>query len=94
MQFHRGRKPIGQFGIGKLAAYVLAWRLTHISKTEDQYAYVSMDFRTVQGRQWEAQSPLALDLRKISEDEARQLVDEVRERDPAAWEMLFWRYRC
>ena len=89
VQFHRGRKPIGQFGIGKLAAYVLAWRLTHISKTEDQYAYVSMDFRTVQGRQWEAQSPLTLDLRKISEDEARQLVDEVRERDPAAWEMLF-----
>jgi len=28
------RPPIGQFGIGKLAAYVLAWRLTHISKVD------------------------------------------------------------
>ena len=26
-----GRAPIGQFGIGKLAAYVLAWKLTHLS---------------------------------------------------------------
>ncbi len=86
---HRGRKPIGQFGIGKLAAYVLAWRLTHISKTAGQYAYVSMDFRTVQNREWDAQSPLTLDLRRISEYQAQQLVSEVRERDSDAWEMLF-----
>ena len=86
---HRGRKPIGQFGIGKLAAYVLAWRLTHISKIGEQYAYVSMNFRTVQGRQWEAQRPLTLDLLRISEDEARQLVGEIRERDTVAWKMLF-----
>ena len=33
----KGRLPIGQFGIGKLAAYVLAWRLTHVSKVNGSY---------------------------------------------------------
>ena len=32
-----GRAPIGQFGIGKLAAYVLAWKLTHLSRVNDKF---------------------------------------------------------
>src|ERR1700693_121591 len=43
----RGRQQIGQFGIGKLATYVLANRLTHISKKAGKYYSTSMDFSTV-----------------------------------------------
>jgi len=45
----KGRLPIGQFGIGKLAAYVLAWRLTHVSKVDATYLYTSMNFRDLIG---------------------------------------------
>jgi hypothetical protein len=87
---YRGRPPVGQFGIGKLASYVLAWRLTHISKVKgNAFRYVSMNFRDVTGRQWEPQQPLSLDLRKVNEAEARFLLAEVEERDPVAWKMMF-----
>ena len=33
LEEEHGRRQIGQFGIGKLAAFVLAWHLTHISKS-------------------------------------------------------------
>jgi len=33
----RGRQQIGQFGIGKLATYLLAERLTHVSKRNGRY---------------------------------------------------------
>lgn len=87
---YRSRAPVGQFGIGKLASYVLAWRLTHISKVKgNAFRYVSMNFRDVKGRQWEPQQPLSLDLRKVNEDEAKILLAEIKERDPAAWDMMF-----
>lgn len=40
----RGRRPIGKFGIGKLASYVLGDRLTHISKIDSRYFSTSMDY--------------------------------------------------
>ncbi len=86
---HRNRKPIGQFGIGKLAAYVLAWRLTHISKISGKFYYVSMNFHDVTGRQWEPQKPLDLDLHEVVENDARSLLSEIEGRDSAAWNMMF-----
>jgi len=89
-RIYRGRAPVGQFGIGKLASYVLAWRLTHITKvTGNALRYVSMNFRDVRGRQWEPQQPLSLDLREVDESEAKNLLAEIQERDPTAWEMMF-----
>lgn len=86
----RDRSPIGQFGIGKLAAYVLAWRLTHVTKVSNQYLYVSMDFSKVQGRQWAPElEPLKLDVKQLSESDAMKLVSEVQDRDPEAWSLLF-----
>jgi hypothetical protein len=41
----RGRKPIGKFGIGKLATYVLAKRLTHICKSGGKFYAATMDYR-------------------------------------------------
>jgi hypothetical protein len=87
----KGRLPIGQFGIGKLAAYVLAWRLTHVSKVDATYLYTSMNFRDLIGRhQYEQQTePFNISLHEITEPEARGLLSEVAERDPAAWATLF-----
>src|SRR5947209_4448839 len=38
-----GRQQIGRFGIGKLATYVLANRLTHISRKNGKYYSTSMN---------------------------------------------------
>ena len=42
-----GRKQIGKFGIGKLATYVLANRLKHVSKIDGKYYSTSMDYRRI-----------------------------------------------
>jgi hypothetical protein len=73
----RDRPPIGQFGIDKLAAYVLAWRITHVSKVEGVYRYTSMNFRDVTGvHQWEEskESDVAVVLHSISEQQAKLLL--------------------
>src|ERR1700687_4885935 len=46
----KGRQQIGKFGIGKLATYVLANRLTHISKKGGKFFSTSMDFSVVDER--------------------------------------------
>ena len=43
----KNRKQIGKFGIGKLATYVLANNLTHISKVGDKYYATSMDYNGI-----------------------------------------------
>ncbi|MFK0025589.1 ATP-binding protein [Streptomyces sp. NPDC090798] len=87
----QGRRPIGQFGIGKLAAYVLAWRLTHISKVGEYYYYASMDFKKVEGKRQNDPNagPVSLELHIVEEDEARDLLEEVQAKDPKAWDMMF-----
>lgn len=86
----RGRPPIGQFGIGKLAAYVLAWRITHLSKSIDGYLLTSMNFRTVDAlHQWETADPVKLTLRRVEEAEAKQLLGDLAQRDESSWGTLF-----
>ena len=85
-----GRYPIGQFGIGKLAAYVLAWRLTHVSKRGGKISYTTMDFRLVQSHHLNnADKVFELRLHKISTQKAQEILVEVKDRDPDAWKMLF-----
>ena len=87
----KGRLPIGQFGIGKLAAYVLAWRLTHVSKVNGSYYYTSMDFhRVTTHHQYDEDTvPLTVGLHEIEEDEAKMLLGEIQDRDSTAWAALF-----
>ena len=40
----RSRKQIGKFGIGKLATYAVAIRITYISKKDDEILAVTLDF--------------------------------------------------
>jgi hypothetical protein len=71
----RGRQQIGKFGIGKLATYVLANRLTHISKKGGKYYSTSMNFKDVDERgdeEVEPKSPIRIVLRELTEDQAKQ----------------------
>jgi histidine kinase/DNA gyrase B/HSP90-like ATPase len=76
-----GRRTIGKFGIGKLAAYVLGDRLTHITKAGGKFYSTSMDFRTIpktadvdgltQDGTRSSADPVQLDLRELTAAEAK-----------------------
>ncbi len=71
----RGRKQIGKFGIGKLATYVLANRLTHISKSGTKYYSTSMDYRAIDsrvGQDVEPKVPIKIGLRELVVAQAKQ----------------------
>ena len=71
----RGRQQIGKFGIGKLATYVLASRLTHITKRGSNYYSTSMDFAIDTRVDKEVdQAPINIPLRHLSEMQAKQAV--------------------
>jgi hypothetical protein len=76
----RGRRTIGKFGIGKLAAYVLGDRLTHLSKAGGKYYSTTMDFRRIPqtaevsqvGKPQKKPSPVKLELRELTAAEAKR----------------------
>ena len=73
----KGRKQIGKFGIGKLATYVLAKRLTHISKVGSKYYSTSMDFTKIPegpGTGIYTEEKVTLPLRILTEGEAKGAV--------------------
>jgi hypothetical protein len=80
----RGRKPIGKFGIGKLATYVLAARLTHICKSKGNFYAATMDYSKL-GPQKSSQTvsdtdgifndeKISIPLRILTETEAKELL--------------------
>ncbi|MFG0251929.1 MAG: ATP-binding protein [Phycisphaerales bacterium JB038] len=71
----RGRQQIGKFGIGKLATYVLADRLTHISKRGAKYYSTSMDYSAIDrrvGKEVEPKAPIRIPLFELTETEAKR----------------------
>lgn len=71
------RPPIGKFGIGKLATYVLSNRLTHVTKTSKGYFAASMDFSVVprgEAAKAGAEQVVNIPLRSMTEAEAREAV--------------------
>ena len=74
----RGRHQIGKFGIGKLATYVLANRLTHVSKCGGKYYSTSMDYRTIDrrvDREIEPKVPIMIALRELTPEQAKRAVE-------------------
>ncbi len=74
-----GRQQIGKFGIGKLATYVLANRLTHISKKGDKYYSTSMNFKFVDDRgdeEVEPKAPIRISLHELTESQAKEALKE------------------
>lgn len=69
------RKPIGQFGIGKLATYVLADKLTHICKNNEEYRIVTMDYTKVTPNGGISTKKIYLDERILTEDQVKEILD-------------------
>ena len=79
-----GRRPIGKFGIGKLASYVLANRLTHITKADGRYFSTSMNYSCIPDQplgyvQYPSEASdnsesesVSLDVLELSSEEARE----------------------
>ncbi len=83
------RLPIGQFGIGKLAAYVLAWELTHVSCVNGKFLLTVMDFKNnVTDRNTNA-NPVHVSLRELTEEDAKGYLAEIKHWDPGAWSIMF-----
>lgn len=69
-----GRQQIGKFGIGKLATYVLANRLTHITKTKGKFYSTSMDYAQISqraGREVEPKTPIKIKVRELTSAQAK-----------------------
>ena len=79
-RLQHGRQMVGKFGIGKLATYVLANRLTYICKAEDQVIRrVTMDYGEID-RQAEPEklvSQLSLDMFEVTDVELTQALEGV-----------------
>ena len=75
-----GRKQIGKFGIGKLSTYVLANRLTHISKIDAKYHSTSMNYHVIRDkhveRDGEPKTPISIPLYELTAKQAKQAVKQ------------------
>lgn len=98
----RGRRTIGKFGIGKLAAYVLGDRLTHVTRVGNAYFSTTMDFRMIPQtvavagkparRRGKSGAPVQLPLRVLTRSEARAALGAWIESDGESGEIkLFGR---
>ena len=76
-----GRLQIGQFGIGKLATYVLADKLTYLCKKKGQIHLVSMDYNSIPKQN--KQRTIRLDVLRVEETKAQELVNEVLKQFPS-----------
>ena len=75
----RSRQQIGKFGIGKLATYVLAGRLTHVSKSKGKYYSASMDYSKLNSEidpDLEPKVPIKLPVHELSEAEAKTALSD------------------
>jgi hypothetical protein len=87
----RGRLPIGKFGIGKLATYVLARELTYVVHRGDEYLAMTMDYERVQGSMSQP-ADLTLSVASLTRDEAQETLTRAlpdSARDPQVLKQLF-----
>ena len=79
-RLQHGRQMVGKFGIGKLATYVLANRLTYICKAKDQVIRrVTMDYAEISRRAEPHKliSQLNLDMFEVTHDDLNQALHDV-----------------
>lgn len=77
----RARKPIGKFGVGKLATYLLADQLTYICKAADGVIrIVTMDFRRIDNKDDKEAlhiDPVPLAVRRLDETTLDWFLDKI-----------------
>ena len=66
------RLQIGQFGIGKLSTYILARKLTYISKKNKRYILATMDYNLIN----DDANGIKIDEREVTEEEVKRITDE------------------
>lgn len=66
------RLQIGQFGIGKLSTYILARKLTYLSKKSERYILATMDYNLIN----DDVNGIKIDEREVTEEEVRQIANE------------------
>src|ERR1035437_6424453 len=74
----KGRAQIGKFGIGKLATYVLANRLTHVSKCGGRFYSTSIDYTEIPTGEHGGiytEKQVTLPLRELTESQAQMVVE-------------------
>ena len=81
---HSQRKQIGKFGIGKLATYAIANRVTYISKSGGHYLGVTLDYRDFKSNPDSTTTAVNLDVHNLdnidamlSDDLFRSAVDRL-----------------
>lgn|GEM_PF-4819304 len=74
----RPRQPIGRFGIGKLATYVLAQQLTHVCKKNSRYLAITMNYAAIPHGSDASTHPVNLDVRELTEDEAKTALQPMK----------------
>jgi len=87
----KGRKQIGKFGIGKLATYVLANRLTHVCKIGKNYFSTSMDYSKIPSGDAggiHTEEKVVLPLRVLTEKEAKEAVGSLVKGSKAGYEAI------
>lgn len=88
------RKPIGKFGIGKLSTYVLATKLTHISRSGDTYYAATMDYSNLTGSASDAsegvfdEQTIKIPLRTLTMEQAREVVQHWTRGDKEGYQSL------
>jgi hypothetical protein len=73
----KGRLQIGRFGIGKLATYVLANRLTHVSKRNSRFYSTTINYRDIPTGELGGiytEKQVKLPLRELTEAQAEMVV--------------------
>jgi hypothetical protein len=84
------RKQIGKFGIGKLASYSVGDVITHLSRRQDVFLMVTVNYADILGDDQRAGSsrdnPYTADILKLTRDEASTFIEAVfdGEKDSAA----------
>jgi hypothetical protein len=71
----RGRPPIGKFGIGKLASYVVGQRISHVCRKDGRYLVVTMDYSGLGGRN--SGQALDLPIRELSRKELESILNNM-----------------
>ena len=73
------RLPIGKFGIGKLATWVLSRQLTHVCKQKNSYLAVTMFYSSLDKNQTAQPSKLNLEVRNLSKEDALEALQVLKD---------------
>ena len=87
----KGRLPVGKFGIGKLASYVIGRRISHLSKKDGRYYAVTMDYKDLEEKK--DQGRHILSIKEVTKQSALKLlkdsgISDLYAKEPESWTLV------